>query len=203
MQRATTAPARLSQVRTITNTVTGETLEFIKTAAETGGAYLEFHVTALPGFGGPPRHIHTRQEEAFRVISGRLGIEINGETQVLNPGEECVVPAGTAHRWWVEGDEPLKGWTRVTPALHFTEILDAVNKSANARGSATPGLVDSGVILTRYRDEYIPVFLPLPARLIVMPVLGLIGRLTGRAGVVDEWIGAHYAPGLASAEPGR
>ncbi|MBN2471248.1 MAG: hypothetical protein JXN59_11030, partial [Anaerolineae bacterium] len=64
--------------------------------------------------------------------------------------------------------------------------------SANERGSAMPSLLDAAVVMMHYRDEYIPVFLPPPMRVVGMPLLALIARLNGRARVVDGWIMAHY-----------
>lgn len=193
MQHATTAaPARYSQARRITNNATGEVIEITQTAADTNGAYLEFSITAPAGFAEIPRHIHPRQEEVFQVISGQLGMEIDGKTRVLRAGDEGIIPAGAAHRWWVEGDEPASGVGRITPALHFAELLDAVYRSANERSSAMPSLVDAAVVMQRYGDEYIPVFLPPPVRLVGLPLLALIARLNGRASVVDQWIATHY-----------
>ncbi len=192
MQTTTTAPARHSQARRITNNATGEVIEITRTAADTNGAYLELSLTAPAGFAEIPLHIHPRQEEVFQVISGQLGVEIDGKTRVLKPGDEGIIPAGAAHKWWVEGNEPLEFKGRITPALHFAELLDAIYRSASERGSAMPGLVDAAVILQRYRDEYIPVFLPPPVRLMGLPLLALIARLNGRASVVDGWIAAHY-----------
>jgi len=83
----------------IKNNITGETLAFLKTAHDTNGNYTEFELTSPPRFAGPPTHSHPLQEEAFKVISGRLGVELEGKQQVLGPGEELIIPAGKAHRF--------------------------------------------------------------------------------------------------------
>lgn len=189
---AVSRPARLSRVAWIHNAVTGEALDFVKTAADTGGAYLEFNISARPGFSGPPRHVHPHQEECFTVFAGRLGVEVNGQTGILGPGDEAVIPAGQPHTWWVEGEEIASGQGRVTPALHFTELLSAITRSANENGSEMPSVLDAAIILGRYRREYHAVFLPLPIRSIGLPLLALVGRLKGRAAVIDGWINEHY-----------
>lgn len=38
------------------------------------------------------------QETMLRVIAGRLLLTAAGETRVLAPGEEALIPAGVAHR---------------------------------------------------------------------------------------------------------
>ncbi|NDJ76499.1 MAG: cupin domain-containing protein [Chloroflexi bacterium] len=188
----TARQAQYSDIRCIKNNATGETLMFLKTARDTNGSYVEFELTSPPSFEGPPNHAHPLQEERFTVISGKLGVELNGNQQVLGPGEEIVVPAGKTHRFWGAGEETVKATVRLTPALHFAELLDITCRSANERNSEEPTLIDGAVLLQRYRDEYKPVFLPLPVRVVVLPFLAIVGRLMGRERVINQWISEHY-----------
>ncbi|KAH9906350.1 hypothetical protein F4778DRAFT_769447 [Xylariomycetidae sp. FL2044] len=54
-------------------------------------------------YRGPPPHFHAHQTERFRVLKGRIGIEVNEEITVLRPGDEVAVcPAGNIHRFIVD-----------------------------------------------------------------------------------------------------
>ncbi len=48
------------------------------TGAETAGAFSLWEAVVPPGAGAPP-HTHTREDEAFYVLSGELLIEFEGE----------------------------------------------------------------------------------------------------------------------------
>jgi quercetin dioxygenase-like cupin family protein len=187
-----TQTVQYSDKRFIKNNVTGETLSFLKTARDTNGGYAQFELTSPPGFAGPPTHGHPLQEETFKIVSGRLGVELEGKQQVLGPGEGIIVPAGKAHRFWGEGDETVKAIVRITPALHFAELLDVVTRSANERDDAEPTLIDGVLAVDRYKDKYDALFLPAIVRVIVLPILAFIGRINGREHVIDQWISEHY-----------
>jgi hypothetical protein len=97
------------------------------------------------------------------------------------------------HTWWNDGDEEVRFRVTVTPALHFAELLGAIYQSANERNSAEPSLLDATYVLSKYRDEYDPVFLPKPVRVIGLPLLYALGKLTGRHEVMERHIASHYA----------
>lgn len=181
-----------SRLKRINNRISGEVIEAVMTAADTNGACIEGFVTVPPGFDAIPLHRHQQQEEVFEVIQGRVGVELNGRGSVYSPGETAIIPANTAHRWWNAGDDELYYRYNITPALHFMEIIGCIYRSANERGHVQPSLLDASIVLTRYRDEYEPIFLPPPIRLFGLPLLALLGSLNGRSKVIDRWIAEHY-----------
>jgi quercetin dioxygenase-like cupin family protein len=56
----------------------GVTHVYKATAAETGGSFSLWEAIFPPGAGAPP-HTHTREDEAFYVLSGELFIEFENE----------------------------------------------------------------------------------------------------------------------------
>ena len=56
--------------QTLVNEITGETITFIETAAETGGAFTLIEVVLAPGGGVPMAHVHPNQSETFEVVDG-------------------------------------------------------------------------------------------------------------------------------------
>jgi quercetin dioxygenase-like cupin family protein len=65
--------------------------------ADTGGAYCLLEVSLAPGMM-VPRHTHTREDEAYYVLSGELEIVVGGETFVLRAGDSLMAPRDIPHR---------------------------------------------------------------------------------------------------------
>jgi len=53
------------------------------------------------------RHVHSKQEELYLVLDGRLRVEADGETVELGTREAVLVPPGAGHQLWNAGDEPV------------------------------------------------------------------------------------------------
>ena len=143
------------------------------------GERLEAEGVAQPG-AGAPMHVHHFQEEAVRVVSGRLGYQApGGEERFAGPGELVVWPPGTAHRWWNAGDTELRstGWCRPPHNVEF--FLGALFASARANGGR-PGLFDAAFLMTRYRGEFTLLEIPALVRATVIPVVYLAGTVLGK-----------------------
>jgi hypothetical protein len=63
-----------------------------------------------------PLHRHTRAEEAFYVLSGRLAVWLDGTEQVAEPGAFLLVPRGVPHAARRVTDEPVRMLTLVSPS---------------------------------------------------------------------------------------
>jgi len=83
--------------------------------SETGNQIVEWVDNVEPGVGIPP-HIHTREDEIFRVIKGQVEIMVDGETTVLNEGDVAFAPKNIPHSWKVVGTEKAKMITSAFPA---------------------------------------------------------------------------------------
>jgi uncharacterized RmlC-like cupin family protein len=68
-----------------------------------------------PG-GGPPPHLHRREEEAFYVLEGEMTFFIEGERTVLKAGMFANMPVGVAHHFKNESDRPARMLVTVAPA---------------------------------------------------------------------------------------
>ncbi|MDQ0322711.1 mannose-6-phosphate isomerase-like protein (cupin superfamily) [Pararhizobium capsulatum DSM 1112] len=67
-------------------------------AANTGGSLGMLEAFVPPG-GGPPLHIHDREDEFFRVLSGRFGFWCAGDYLELGAGGCIALPRGVPHRF--------------------------------------------------------------------------------------------------------
>ncbi|MEI4470006.1 cupin domain-containing protein [Frigidibacter sp. MR17.24] len=83
-------------------------------AEQTGGRLGVFEAEVPPG-EGPPLHVHDREDEFFRVLSGRFAFWCNGTRVDLTEGGVIVVPRGAVHRFQNVGTTPGAIMTVVTP----------------------------------------------------------------------------------------
>ena len=82
---------------------------------ETGGRYAMFEAIVLPG-GGPPPHIHRREDETFYVLEGEITFRIGDEKLVAGPGTFVNMPIGNPHSFKNETDQPAKMLISYLPA---------------------------------------------------------------------------------------
>src|SRR6516225_5973038 len=102
-----------SEGRTIA--VVGDVYRFLATGEETNGKYALWEAIVPPG-GGPPLHVHSREEEGFYVLEGEITFTINGERVVATAGMFANMPVGTPHSFKNESGRPAKMLISVAPA---------------------------------------------------------------------------------------
>ena len=78
----------------LTNPVTGETLVFRTTSADTNGERVVVETFVEPNGAVAAAHMHPAQEELFEVLGGELEFRIGTQTIVAKPGDRVLVPAG-------------------------------------------------------------------------------------------------------------
>ena len=78
--------------------IVGDTMTLKATSDTTGGRLVLLENLTAPG-GGPPPHVHTREDEFFFVLDGSFEIRIGDEVHVLGPGGFAYVPRGTVHNF--------------------------------------------------------------------------------------------------------
>ncbi len=82
--------------RTIVNPASGETVTFLETAEESGGARVVLHIEIAPGGGAAP-HAHRYETEAFEVLAGTVDLQVGTQRIALAVGETATVSPGTLH----------------------------------------------------------------------------------------------------------
>lgn len=71
------------------------------TAQATGGQLSMIESVGMSPGDGPPRHVHTREDEAFYVIDGSYVWERGDERIDAGPGSFVWLPRGIPHRFVV------------------------------------------------------------------------------------------------------
>ncbi len=94
--------------------------------SDTDNQIVEWVDDVEPGVGIPP-HIHTKEDEIFRVIKGEIEIMVDGKTTVLKAGDTAFAPKNIPHAWKVVGTEKAKMITSAFPAgieMMFKELAN-------------------------------------------------------------------------------
>ena len=120
---------RPAQGRTVA--VVGDVYRFLATGDDTGGKYATFEAVVPPG-GGPPPHVHAREEESFLVLEGETTFTVNGERFVATAGAFANMPDGVPHTFKNESDRPARMVVSVVPAgleKMFFEVLRSPTKA--------------------------------------------------------------------------
>src|ERR687893_2971495 len=78
--------------------IVGDTMTLKATGETTGGSLMVLENVTAPG-GGPPPHVHTREDEFWYVVDGTFEIRIDDEVHTLGPGGFAFAPRGTVHNF--------------------------------------------------------------------------------------------------------
>jgi len=82
---------------------------------DTGGTVSVVESHDVPG-GGPPPHIHQREDETFQILEGEYEFTVGGKTIHATPGTTLFAPRGIAHTYRHLGKTPGRLMCVITPA---------------------------------------------------------------------------------------
>lgn len=122
--------------------VLGDLYTFKVTGEETNGAFTVMDQIIQPQ-GGPPPHIHHREDEAFFILDGTFSFLCGDEETVFEKGSFVYVPKGMLHTFRNIGEQQGRLLVTVTPA-GLEEFFYAVGSPA--RDTNTPPGFDPAVI---------------------------------------------------------
>ena len=79
-------------------------------------------------------HLHRCDDEAWIVLTGRLGFRVGEEDHEVTAGESLLVTRGTPHSYWNPAPEPARYLLVMTPRIHsLIEELHAGERQDYAR----------------------------------------------------------------------
>jgi quercetin dioxygenase-like cupin family protein len=121
------------------------------TGADTRGAYSLFEYVVPAGLGGPPTHIHTREDELFICTAGRVTVELAGEKHVLSPGASLLMPRNVPHMFYNEFDEETRVVAVVSPPG-----LENYYRDLSALPPGPRDMTKVGAIMTTHGLKLVP-----------------------------------------------
>ena len=63
-------------------------------------------------------HLHRSDDEAWIVLTGRLGFRVGEDEREVPAGDSLLVPRGTPHSYWNPAAEPARYLLVMTPRIH-------------------------------------------------------------------------------------
>jgi quercetin dioxygenase-like cupin family protein len=175
--------------QTVTNRVTGETLVFRTTSADTNGERVVVETFVEPNGAVAAAHVHPAQEELFEVLAGELEFRLGKQKLVAKAGDRVLVPAGTPHRFRNVGDQTAHFVCEVTPALGFEQLIETMFSLAEDGKVNRKGMPNPLRLAVIAKHHFGDVRLPFPPAWLQRLGLALgapLGRLLG--------YGASYEP---------
>jgi len=167
---------------TIRGPVTGETVTFVVTRAESGGAVLELEMKADPKAAGGSEHIHPRITERHELLEGALHFRLEGVETIVEAGQRLVIPPRTAHSFWNADDAPARTHVRYEPAGRFEEFVESIYALArdgklNAKGR--PKLLQGALIGRKHIDDIALARPPVVVQRLLYALLAPLARARG------------------------
>jgi mannose-6-phosphate isomerase-like protein (cupin superfamily) len=95
--------------------VVGDVYRFLATGKDTNDKYALWEAIVPPG-GGPPPHVHSREEEGFYILEGEITISVGEERIVATAGMFANMPVGTPHSFKNESGKPARILISIAPA---------------------------------------------------------------------------------------
>ena len=94
------------------------------TARQTNQAYSVIESLVQPG-GGPPPHIHHREDELFYILEGTFGMVLGEETFTASANQSLFLPRGIVHTFKNIGDKPGRILTIALPGGFENMLAEA------------------------------------------------------------------------------
>jgi quercetin dioxygenase-like cupin family protein len=121
----------------------GDMYTFLVTGEETGGTVFAME-GLVPAGGGPPLHIHEREDEALYILEGECEVEVGDNRVLAAAGDLVWMPRGTAHRFSNTGTGTARIILTFTPAgieHFFEEVFEVVHDRSAPPPPASPELI--------------------------------------------------------------
>ncbi len=104
----------------------------------THDAYSLFEYAIPAETNGPPAHLHTREDESFICLAGRLDVSLGGEDFTLEPGDYLFLPRTVVHTFRNPYGDEARVISVVSPA--------GLEAYYQALGELPPGPKDLGTL---------------------------------------------------------
>lgn len=167
----------------LVNPATGLRTVFRETAQDTGGALLQVDQIGNPGWTTGPDHVHPHQEERFEVLSGQLGLRVDGVENVHRPGDVIIAPARSPHAAWNAGHDQVHVLVDFRPALRteiaFETLAGLARDGKTTKAGVPKNPLRLALILRHFEDEIYLVRPPLAVQRVIFGTLAKLGALFG------------------------
>lgn len=109
---------------------------------ETNGVVSVVETHDAPG-GGPPLHVHHREDETFQIIEGEYEFTAAGKTILGRPGDTLFAPRGVPHTYRHRGKTPGRLMCVITPA-GFEGFFEEIGAMSSQQQQDIPRVMEIG-----------------------------------------------------------
>ena len=118
---------------------------------DTGGVVSAVESHDVPG-GGPPPHIHHREEETFQILEGDYEWTVGGKTFIAKKGTTIFAPRGIPHTYRYLSQTPGRLMCVITPA-GFEGFFEEIGALSPQQQQDIPRVIEIG---KKYGLEILP-----------------------------------------------
>jgi quercetin dioxygenase-like cupin family protein len=122
----------------------GDLYTYLVTGEQSGGALFAMEAD-VPDGGGPPPHIHAREDETLYILDGELEVQLGAEVRIVSKGDYVWLPKGVPHRFTNFSGKPMSMILSFMPAgieHFFEEVFEAVDDRSAEPPPVTPELIE-------------------------------------------------------------
>lgn len=105
----------------------------------------------MPG-GGPPLHIHHREDETFQILEGDFEFSVGDKKIIAKQGDTLFAPRGIPHTYRYLGQTPGRLMTVITPA-GFEGFFEEIGAMSPQQQQDIPRVLEIG---GKYGLEILP-----------------------------------------------
>jgi mannose-6-phosphate isomerase-like protein (cupin superfamily) len=173
------------------NPITGERATIRLGTRETRGDRLVVDLELRGAGFGSSLHLHPSIHERLRVVSGTVGVSIDGTVSIADLDKTIDIPPGVPHRFWNAGIIEAKLIMDVRPANRFeafTRNMIGLAQDGKTDPKGMPNLLQLSLIAKEFGD--VIEFLSPPRFLqgALFPILAPIARMRGYRGSYSEYV---------------
>jgi len=118
---------------------------------DTGGVVSIVESHDVPG-GGPPPHIHRREDETFQILEGDYEFTVAGKSCIAGKGATIFAPRGIPHTYRYLGQTPGRLMCVIAPA-GFEGFFEDIGALSSQQQQDIPRVVE---IARKYGLEILP-----------------------------------------------
>ena len=172
---------------------TGDSIEFIETAADTGGDRVTLKVHLKSQGKTVDDHIHLIQTESFKVLHGKMTYFLNGKEMHLTKGQHVTLPKDVPHNHYNTHPQPVEYLQTIRPAMDIDLFIE------NLFGLINDGKVRNGnmkflqaMVTLKYLDSpSLLANLPRSLQRGLAAVLAPLARLLGYRAIYKKYTGVE------------
>ena len=133
-------------------TAAGCTFRILDDGGPTAGRIGLAECDLVPGWGGPPQHIHRQHDETFYVLTGTVRFTSGSDARIAPAGTLVTVPIGDPHTFAnADTDAPASLLCTVAPERYIGYFRELSKLQSGTDGRLDPA--DVLTLMARYATD--------------------------------------------------